>query len=356
MSKYKEKLNKILNFAIEKKVSDIHITANKPLVVRIDSKLIFTNTDNFKKEEVLGIVDELLTIYQSEKFLREKSINFSYDFDSKNRFRVNIFFQKREVSIALRYIPQKIKSFKELGLPEELKSVTKLKQGLVLIAAPTGQGKSTTLAAIIDEINNNRRDHIITIEDPVEFMFKENKAIISQREVYDDTHSFKDALKDTFRQDPDVIMVGEMRDYETISTVITAAETGHLVFATLHTNSAAQTISRIIDSFPGDQQAQVRSQLALCLSCVFSQRLIEKIEGGLTIAYELMYVNAAISNLIRENKIYQIPSVIGTSKEYNMIPLNSCLSKLVKNGEISIESALSHTLDTNELKVLLGSH
>jgi len=354
VSKYKEQLNKILNFAIEKKVSDIHITVNRPLVARINSKLVFIDTGNFTKDEVLGFVDALLTIYQSEKFFREKSINFSYDFDGKERFRVNIFFQRKEIAIALRYIPQKIKSFEELKLPEELKDVAKLEQGFVLITGPTGQGKTTTLATLIDEINNKRSCHIITIEDPIEFVFKNNKSIISQREVFEDTHSFSSALRDTFRQDPDVIMVGEMRDRETIATAITAAETGHLVLATLHTNSAAQTISRIIDSFPGDQQNQIRTQLALCLSCVFSQRLIERINGGLVIAYELMYVNSAISHLIRENKIHQIPSFISTSKSFSMISFNNCLAKMVKKREISIENALNHSLDINELKVLLS--
>ncbi len=354
MSKHKEKLNEILSFAIEKKASDIHITVGKPLVVRINSILSFTNTYNFTKDDLSNFVDNLLTFYQTEKLSKDKSVNLSYSFKDNHRFRINIFFQNRNLSIALRYIANKIKLFSELKLPTELNSVIKLQQGLVLITGPTGSGKTTTLASLINEINNNRRDHIITIEDPIEFIFQDNKSIITQREVFEDTHSFGDALKDSFRQDPDIIVVGEVRDYETIAIAMTAAETGHLVFATLHTNSAAQTIDRIIDSFPGDQQNQVRSQLALCLSCIFSQKLLRTKKGDLLIAYELMYTNAAISNLIREGKIYRIPSVIETSQESNMISLNRCLTKMVLNRDISKETAFNHTLDLVELKILLN--
>ena len=354
MSKHKEKLNEILDFIISQKASDGHISVDKPLVIRVNSILKFTNTNNFSKEDVLGIVDNLLTFYQQEKLTKNKSINFSYTFKNKDRFRINVFFQKRNISIALRHIPNKVKAFEELYLPEELRDVTKLKQGLVLITGPTGQGKSTTLAALINEINNTRNNHIITIEDPIEFIFKDNKSIITQREIFEDTNSFNDALKDTFRQDPDVIMVGEIRDYETMSTAITAGETGHLVLGTLHTNSAAQTVDRIIDSFPAGQQNQIKSQLSSCLSCVFSQRLIQKINGELTIAYELMYLNAAIANLIREGIIHRIPSVIGTSKANNMISLNNCLVKMIINGEIDKKTAFKTSLDVTELKMLLG--
>jgi len=354
MSKHKEKLNEILDFIVSQKASDAHIAVGRPLVIRVNSVLKFTNTNNFSKEDILGIVDNLLTFYQQEKLTKNKSINFSYTFKDKYRFRVNVFFQKKSTAIALRCISDQIKSFAELQLPKELRDVTKLKQGLVLITGPTGQGKSTTLSALINEINNSRNDHIITIEDPVEFIFKDNKSIISQREVFEDTNSFNDALKDSFRQDPDVIMVGEMRDYETIAAAITAAETGHLILGTLHTNSAAQTIDRIIDSFPAGQQNQIKSQLSSCLSCVFSQRLIQKINGELTIAYELMYVNAAIANLIREGKIHQIPSVISTSKENNMISLNRCLATMIMSGEINTETAFRNSLDVAELKMLLG--
>ncbi|MCD5397078.1 MAG: PilT/PilU family type 4a pilus ATPase [Candidatus Pacebacteria bacterium] len=354
MSKYKEKLDQILNFAIDQKASDVHIAVGRPLIIRINSVLVFTNTENFIKEDLLGIIDVLLTFYQQEKFTKDKSINFSYSFQNRGRFRINIFFQKKNISIALRYISNEIKSFDELKLPKELKSIASFKQGLVLITGPTGQGKSTTLAAIINEINNIRNSHIITIEDPIEFIFKDNKSIISQREVFEDTHSFNDALEDTFRQDPDVIMVGEMRDYETIATAMTAAETGHLVLGTLHTNSAAQTIDRIIDSFPAGQQNQIKSQLALCLSCIFSQRLIPKINSELTVAYELMHVNTAIANLIREGAVHRIPAIIATSRKEDMISLNHCLSKMVVGGEITLETAFKTSLDIAELKMLLG--
>lgn len=247
MSKHKEKLDQILNFAIDQKASDVHIAVGRPLIIRINSVLVFTNTENFIKEDLLGIIDVLLTFYQQEKFTKDKSINFSYSFQNRGRFRINIFFQKKNISIALRYISDEIKSFDELKLPKELKSIASFKQGLVLITGPTGQGKSTTLAAIINEINNIRNSHIITIEDPIEFIFKDNKSIISQREVFEDTHSFNDALEDTFRQDPDVIMVGEIRDKETAKLLVNAALTGHLVLSTLHTNNVVGIIPRLID-------------------------------------------------------------------------------------------------------------
>lgn len=353
MSKYKKKLDEILSLAIEKKASDIYIMAEKPLTLRVNSILIPMSAINLKRSDTSGLIDNLLTFYQIENLSKNKSINISYNFKNNHRFRINVFFQNKNLSIILRHISNAPKSFKELGLPEELEQITKLKQGLVLITGPTGSGKSTTLISIINNINNERHKHIITIEDPIEFMFKDNKSIITQREVFEDTHSFKDALKDSFRQDPDIVMVGELRDYETIAIATTAAETGHLVLATLHTNSASQTIDRIIDSFPGSQQDQIKAQLALCLSCVFSQRLIRAINGNLLIAYELMYSNPAISNLIRENKIYQISSVISTSKEKDMISLNRCLVQMIQKKEISIEEAFSHTLDSTELKMLL---
>jgi len=286
--------------------------------------------------------------------LAQKEVDFSYNFIEKEaRFRVNIFFQSGEISCALRLIPAKIRTIDELNLPPVLHEFTTPSQGFVLMTGPSSHGKSTTLAALIDEINHNRTDHIITIEDPIEYVFRDDRAIIDQREVYQDTLSFARALRSTFRQDPDVIMVGEMRDPETMGTAITAAETGHLVFATLHTNSASQTIHRIVDSFPSAQQDQIRAQLSGSLLGVVSQRLVPRIRGGLIPACEVMMASPAVANLIRENKIHELPLVIETSAEKGMISLNRALADLVKRKEISLENALTYSLNPVELKMLI---
>ncbi len=261
-------------------------------------------------------------------------------------------YRRGFISIALRFIPSKIRNFEELNLPTTLKQFCGQNQGFVLVTGPSGHGKSTTLAALINEINHNRADHIITIEDPIEYIFQNDHAIVDQREVYQDTLSFARALRSTFRQDPDVIMVGEMRDLETMATAITAAETGHLVFATLHTNNAAQTIHRIVGSFSSEQQAQVRSQLAGSLLGVISQRLIPRIQGGLIPACEIMFNTPAVANLIRENKIHEIGLVIETSVEAGMISLNRSLASLVKSREISLENAMAYSLNPAELRIL----
>ena len=255
----------------------------------------------------------------------------------------------RDRSIALRLIPSKIKTIEELNLPPVLHKFTQAQQGFVLVTGASSQGKSTTLASLIDEINHQRREHIITIEDPIEYVFEDDKCIIDQREVHRDTLSFASALRSTLREDPDVIMVGEMRDLETIATAITAAETGHLVFATLHTNSAAQTIHRAIDVFPSHQQNQIRAQLASSLLGVISQRLLPRIKGGFIPACEVMIANSAVRNLIRENKIHEIPSIIETSGDIGMIPLNKSLADLVKKKEITRETALRYSLNPDDL-------
>jgi twitching motility protein PilT len=286
--------------------------------------------------------------------LKEKDLDFSYDFEGKARFRVNAFFQMGKVSIAMRLIPSKIRTIEELHLPPVLHHFTKAQQGFVLVCGPASHGKSTTLAALIDEINHTRTEHIITIEDPIEYIFEDDRSIIDQREIGKDALNFPRALKAALREDPDVIMVGEMRDPETMAIAITAAETGHLVFATLHTNSAAQTIHRIVDSFPSEQQNQVRAQLSGSLLGIISQRLIPRVRGGLIPACEIMINTPAIANLIRENKIHEIPSVIETSAELGMITLNRTLADLVKRGEISFENALNYSLNPVELRMLLS--
>ena len=299
------------------------------------------------------LVFNLLTPEQKEKFLKEKEIDLSYSFEDKARFRINVFYQRGYLAAALRLIPAQIRTIEELNLPPILHDFTKLSQGFVLVVGPAGHGKSTTLAALLDERNHTRTDHIITIEDPIEYMFTQDKCIISQREVKTDTLDFHNGLRSLLRQDPDVIMIGEMRDTESIATAMTAAETGHLVFSTLHTNSASQTIDRIIDSFPAGQQGQISSQLAATLVGIISERLIPRIEGGRLPACEIMISNPAIRNLIRERKAYQIDLVIETNVQEGMLTLNRALADLIKKKEISLENAELYSLNPSELRILL---
>jgi twitching motility protein PilT len=349
-----KKLNEYLEITILEKASDLHLTVGHPPILRIADRLVpLVKERKLTSDEVRGMAQILLGPERYERFLKEKEIDFSYNFENRGRFRVNIFFQRGEISCALRLIPQRIPTIEELNLPPILHEFTKPPQGFILITGPSSHGKSTTLAALLDEINHTRREHIITIEDPIEYVFEDDKCLIEQREVGIDTHSFLKALRATFREDPDIIMVGEMRDPETMATAITAAETGHLVFATLHTNSAAQTIHRIVDSFPPAQQPQIRAQLSGSLFGIISQRLIPRIKGGLIPACEILFNTPAVSNLIRENKIHEIPLVIDTSAEIGMISLNRSLANLVKRGEISVDSALRYSLNPAELRMLL---
>jgi twitching motility protein PilT len=281
-------------------------------------------------------------------------LDFSYSYTDKARFRVNVYFQRGNMAAALRLIPFKIKTLEELNMPPVLHDFTKPSQGFVIVVGPAGHGKSTSLAAMVDEINHKRSNHIITIEDPIEYVFNQDRCIIDQREVASDTPSFHRALRSVLRQDPDVIMIGEMRDAETIQTAITAAETGHLVFSTLHTNSASQTLDRIIDSFPAAQQNQIKSQIASTLVGIVSQRLIPRLSGGRIPACEVMITNSAIRNLIREDKIYQIDLVIETGIQEKMISLNRSLATLVRQGEISLENAQMYSLNPAELGSLLA--
>ena len=351
---YQTQLKELLNSTVREQASDLHISVGHPPVLRITGRLVpLLKKKKLSSKDSQGLSEALMTTEQYQRFLKEKEIDFSFNFEERARFRVNIFFQKGEVSIALRLVPAKIKTIEELNLPSVLREFTKPFQGFVLITGPSSHGKSTTLATLINEINHNRTDHIITIEDPIEYVFEDDRAIIDQREVYQDTLSFAKALRSTFRQDPDVIMVGEMRDPETMATAITAAETGHLVLATLHTNSASQTIHRVVDSFSPAQQDQIRAQLSGSLLGVISQRLIPRIKGGLIPACEIMITTPAVANLIRENKIHELPLVIETSAEKGMISLNRSLASLVKVKEISLENALSYSLNPAELRMLV---
>ena len=351
---YKSRLEDLLNLTIKERASDLHLSVGHPPVLRIAGKLVpVQKMAKLSGEDTRGFANALIPLSKKQNLEQEKEIDFSYSFNKEGRFRVNVFIQRGNAACALRLVPAKIRTIEELNLPPILHELTKPSQGFILLTGPSSHGKSTTLAALIDEINHTRNDHIITIEDPIEYIFEDDKSIVDQREVFQDTSSFAKALRATFRQDPDVIMVGEMRDPETIATAMTAAETGHLVFATLHTNSASQSIHRIVDSFPSEQQDQIRAQLSGALFAVISQRLIPRIKGGLIPACEIMLATPAVTNLIRENKIHELPLVIETSAEKGMISLNRSLAYLVKKKEISMINALNYSLDPTELKMLI---
>ncbi len=352
---YQNKLAELMILAAQQGASDLHLSVGKHPTVRIDGNLVpVSNESILTPEMTAGLIGALLTTDQQESLITEKEIDFAFSYEDKIRFRVNVYFQKGYLSAALRLIPVHIRTIEELNLPPVLHEFTKSQQGFFLAVGPAGHGKTTTLAALIDEINHKRMEHIITIEDPIEYAFVQDRALVDQREVGTDTLSFHRGLRSVLRQDPDVIMIGEMRDPDSISIALTAAETGHLVFSTLHTNSVSQTIDRIVDSFPGSQQGQIRSQLATTLIGIVSQRLVPRIAGGRIPACEIMFVNSAIKNLIREKKTYQIDLVIDTSVQEGMMSLNRSLVELVRKREISLESAETYSLNPSELRQLLG--
>jgi twitching motility protein PilT len=351
---YKQKLNELLLTTAQQNASDLHLAVGRHPTLRIDGILIPLQKEGILTPELAeNLISALLTPEQKAIFLKEREFDFSTSFEDKARFRVNVFYQRGYMAAALRLIPASIRTIEELNLPSVLHDFTKLSQGFILVVGPAGHGKSTTLAAVLDEINHKRTEHIVTVEDPIEYMFTQDKSIISQREVRTDTPDFHKALRSLLRQDPDVIMIGEMRDTESIATAMTAAETGHLVFSTLHTNSASQTIDRIIDSFPAEQQGQISSQLAATLVAIISERLIPKIDGGRLPACEIMITNPAVRNLIRERKSYQIDLVIETSAQEGMMTLNRSLAELVKKKVISLENAELYSLNPSELRILI---
>jgi twitching motility protein PilT len=348
------KLDLFIETLIKEDASDLHLAEGRQPIMRVSGSLVpLLKEPELTRADIKAILDELLSARHKEKFLEEKEVDFAYDFKGKVRLRGNAFFQVGKICIALRLIPKKIRTFEELGLPPALESFANKQQGFFLVVGPTGQGKSTTLAAMIDYVNQHRLEHIVTIEDPIEYLFESNKSVIDQREVREDTPDFHTALRGAFRQDIDVLMVGEMREPETISTAVTAAETGHLVFSTLHTNNAAQTIARIIDSFVAEQQNQIRVQLSASLLGIFSQRLIPRISGGMVPAYELLINNSAVANLIRENRTHEINSVIETGLELGMIDMNRTLADLVRTGQITVENAYLHSQNSRSLERLL---
>lgn len=349
------KVDKLIDEVIRRGATDLHIVASKPPMLRIDGSLVPSEGSaavlNTAEAQELSL--SLLSAEQKETFHTQKDVDFSFSFKDQARFRANVYEQMSKISAELRFLPTHIRTIEDLNLPPVLHQFTQVSQGFFLVVGPSGHGKSTALAAMLDEINHTKQDHILTIEDPIEYMFIQDKCIVDQREVGIDVNDFHGGLRSMFRQDVDVCMIGEMRDAETVSTAITAAETGHLIFSTLHTNTAAQTIDRIIDIFPPYQQAQIRSQLASTLLGVLSRRLIPSIGGGLINAVELLIANSAVRNLIREGKVHQIDMVIETSSEEGMISLNRSLADLVQRKIISRENAETFSTNPSELNMLL---
>lgn len=350
---HKNILNNLIDIVIKEGGSDLHLSEGRNPVIRVSGFLIpLVNEAPLSREDMDSVLSVLLPADDKKEFIETHEIDFAFSHPA-GRFRGNAFFRLGKISVALRLIPKNIRSLEELNLPPILEMFTKKQQGFFLCVGPAGQGKSTTLATMIDMINSERLEHIVTIEDPIEYIFEPKKAIIDQREVEIDTESFHSALWSVFRQDVDVVMIGEMRDPETISTAVTAAETGHLVLSTLHTNTAAQTIDRIIDSFPADQQGQIRIQLAGSLAGIFSQRLIPRISGGLIPAYELLINNSAVANLIREKRSHEINAVIETGSGEGMIDLNRSLATHVQNGEITVENAYLFSTNPKTLEKMI---
>ncbi|MBN1654985.1 MAG: type IV pilus twitching motility protein PilT [Deltaproteobacteria bacterium] len=349
-------LHQLLRAVVDKGASDLHITTGSPPQLRIDGTLVPLRTPPLSAVLTKQLCYSVLTEEQKVRFEKENEIDLSFGVKGLARFRCNLFVQRGAVSGVFRQIPFEFMSFEQLGLPPVISRLADLQNGLVLVTGPTGSGKSTTLASIIDKINTERRQHIITVEDPIEFLHSNKNCIVNQREVETDTAGFKTALKYVLRQDPDVVLIGEMRDLETIQAALTISETGHLVFATLHTNSAVQSINRIIDVFPPHQQSQVRAQLSFVLQAVITQLLIAKSSGeGRCLAIEVMIPNAAIRNLIREDKIHQIYSTMQTGQAVSgMQTMNQSLFNLYSKGKISAEDALAHSSESDEMRLMLN--
>lgn len=349
-------IKNLLQLVVDRDASDLHLISGVSAHIRIEGELSPISGEAVLTPETINkFLKEILSSEQFERFSVNKELDFSLAFNEKARFRVNAYTQKGSPAIAFRRIPLKIPKIDELGLPPILHTFTGLKQGFILVTGPTGHGKSTTLAAMINEINESRNVHIVTIEDPIEFIFKSQEAIISQREMGYDSHSWQIALRSVLREDPDVVLIGEMRDYETVASALTIAETGHLVFATLHTNSAAQTIDRIVDVFPEEQQEQVKLQLSNVIEAVFSMRLVPGVDGKRRVAYEVMLGTSAIKTSIRDGKTHQIDNILQTSTEVGMNTLEMSMAKLVNEGQITIEAAQDYSLRPEELIRLIHS-
>ncbi|HOD65322.1 MAG TPA: type IV pilus twitching motility protein PilT [candidate division Zixibacteria bacterium] len=347
-------LRELLEEMVKLNASDLHLTVGSPPVVRVDGRLQRLNYDVLTSEQTKKLCYSMLTEKQKLKFEQNSELDFSFGIEQMSRFRCNVFMQRGNIAVVLRQIPYKIRTFDELGLPKVIAEFAKLPRGLVLVTGPTGSGKSTTLAAIIDKINRERPVHIITVEDPIEYLHRHQAALVNQREVYSDTTSFATALKYALREDPDVVLVGEMRDLETIEAALSISETGHLAFATLHTNSASESINRIVDSFPTNQQEQVRVSLSFSLQAIVSQALIPKIGGGRVMALEIMVCTPAIRALVRDDKVHQMYSMIQSGQKYGMKTMNQSLSELYLTGKITLNDAMSYSSNTQELGEMLS--
>jgi len=348
------RIDELLRLLVTQQGSDLHIKSGQPPVFRIHGQLVRSALQVLNEAETKELLYEIMNEERRQKFERTNQLDMSYSIPGVSRFRVNVFRQKGAVGAVLRVIPLTIKTIDELGLPPAMKKVCTLPRGFILVTGPTGSGKSTSLAAMIDLINEHRSCHIITIEDPIEFLHRDKKACINQREVGIDTHSFANSLKHVMRQNPDIILVGEMRDLETISLAITAAETGHLVMATLHTADAAQTVDRIIDVFPPGQQQQVRLQLSTTLQAIFSQTLLPRADGtGRIVAYEVLLCTPAIRSMIREGKTHQLYSAIQSGAKFGMITLDNCLKDLCLKGLVTVEEAMAKSSNPHEFEKMM---
>ena len=347
-------LRELLEQMVKMGASDLHLTVGSPPVVRVDGKLQRLNYDMLTSEQTKKLSYSMLNEKQKQKFEQNSELDFSFGIEQMSRFRCNMFMQRGNVAVALRQIPYKIMSFEELGLPKVIADFSKLPRGLVLVTGPTGSGKSTTLASIIDKINRERPVHIITVEDPIEYLHRHQQALVNQREVFSDTNSFASALKYALREDPDVVLIGEMRDLETIESAISISETGHLAFATLHTNSAAESINRIIDAFPTNQQEQIRTSLSFTLQAIVSQTLIPRIGGGRIMAMEVLVVTPAIRALVRDDKVHQIYSMIQSGQKFGMKTMNQSLAEHYQTGKITINDAMNYSHNPQELSEALA--
>lgn len=350
---HEKDINALVELVVKEKASDLHIAEGRPPIIRISGELVpLLKHPKFDRGDMQKVLDLLIPELKKERFKKNKAADFAYSYKN-NRFRCHAFHQQSKMCLAMRFISKDVRSYKELNLPESLANFARKQEGFFLVVGPTGHGKSTTLAAMIETVNKERLERIVTIEDPIEYIFTPDRSIIDQREVEDDTPSFHEGLRDVFREDVDVIMIGELRDPESIATAVTAAETGHLVFSTLHTSGATRTVQRIIDNFPPGQQDQIRVQLAGSLSGIFYQRLVPRVSGGLVPAYELMINNNAVSNLIRENRTHEIGVVVETGSDEGMIDLNRSLVALVQAGEISVDNAYLYSNNAKALEKLL---
>jgi twitching motility protein PilT len=350
----KMNITEILDSVVNLGASDLHVVTGAPLYVRINTELQpMKDSEALSLDDVEYFLAQIMDDQQKEVFEVNKELDFSVSLGQKARFRVNAFYQKGYPSIALRLIPMKVPSVKELHLPDIIYNLAELRQGLILVVGPTGHGKSTTIASIIDRINETRAEHIITVEDPIEYIFVNKKSLIAQREMFLDTHSWDISLRSILREDPNIVFIGEMRDAETISATLQIAETGHLVFATLHTNSAAQTVDRIIASFPESKRSEVRMQLAQVIEVVISQRLIYSDKSGVVPANEILLANEAVRNTVREGKTHMLDNIIQTSSSLGMVSLERSLSYLVNDGSITFETAVKFSNRPDELKRLV---